>query len=246
MKRPIIRFLTLGALTIAGGCGHPPAYTICLVDVSKSITMDGIRSEFQAVDTLVDKMRRGDRLTVIPITGNAVSETPGHVLTVTAPQDRQPYDFDLVQFRADAHAGIAGMRKEFSERPASRTDILGALDIARQELDDAADDAQAAFRSRTLYVFSDFIEDDETYRFGAEPASATKEDAGVLARRLQLEHRAVLPGPIRVRLVEIESSEQRRLRPPRQNWIRAFWGAYLAPCEPRWTPIEAAVHRGSM
>ena len=79
-----------------------------LVDVSKSITPDGVKYEFKAADDLVDTMHRGDRLTVIPITGNALTDTSGHILRLAAPTERQAYDYDLKAFRQKAHERIRG------------------------------------------------------------------------------------------------------------------------------------------
>jgi hypothetical protein len=244
MKRLMASLTIIGILWPPAGCGGPPAYTVCLVDVSRSITAVGLRAEFNAVDDLVGRMRRGDRLTIIPITSNAISETPGHVLTLAAPIARQPYDYDLVEFRANAQMEIAMSQKAFADRPSKHTDILGAIAIAREELASAAEDARPPFGSLTLYVFSDFIEDDGTYRFGSEAEAGRRREAAEFARRLQCERHTNFPASVRVRLVEVESSELARIRPERQRWIRAFWEAYFLPYRPQWTQINA-VHGGS-
>ena len=243
MNRALRCLIALAAVCAITSCGDPAAYTICLVDVSASITAAGFESEFAAVDGHVERMHRGDRLTLIPITGNAMGDTPGHVITLTAPMTRQPYDNDLVQFRVNAHAEISKLRAEFTCRPAKRTDLLGALAIAQDELTNVVD-AESSFGGRTLYVFSDFVEDDDDYRFGADRANAPNGEAAEFARRLQEEHHIGFPATLRVRFVTLESTDLVRLSSGRLHWIREFWTAYLAPSKPRWTPIDAVAHRG--
>jgi hypothetical protein len=239
--RKLSIFLTMVCvLWLPAGCGRQPEYTVCLVDVSRSITAGGAQAEFNAVNELVGRMRRADRLTIIPITGDAMSETPGHMLTLAAPDSRQPYDYDLVEFQANARKEIAKLEQAFAERPAKHTDILGSIAIAREELAAVVEDSQQPFGSATLYVFSDFIEDDRIFRFGSDAIIAS---AGELALRLRAESREMFPPAVRVRLVQLESSEFGGLSPARQRWIRAFWEAYLAPWNPRWSTIGIVLHQ---
>jgi len=245
MNRALLRLVALAAVCVVAGCGDPPAYTICLVDVSASITSAGFESEFAAVDGLAEQMRRGDRLTLIPITGNAMGYTPGHVITLTAPTSRQPYDNDLVQFRVDARAEISKLRAEFTCRPAKRSDILGTIGVARDELAASEVDLAARRPSQTLIIFSDFIENDDRYHFGAHAGVAPNRDDAGFARQVRKELHGDLPRSLRVRLVEIESNEKLRLSPDRQRSIRAFWDAYFGPNSARWTPVDTVVHLDS-
>ncbi len=209
------------------GCKRqPPTYTICMLDVSKSITPEGVQDEFKAMDDLVDQMHRDDRLTLIPITGDAMSETSGHILRFIAPIQREPYDHDLVVFRRQAHARIEAMQDSANAHPFKRTDILGTLNVAKQELEEPQESLQRG-TERTMIVFSDFIEDDGVYRFAFDPSLASDASARGLAKRLKKEDGFAL-GDIRIRLRTLPSIDLRSMAPQRQKAIRAFWSDYLS------------------
>lgn len=181
-------------------------------------------------------------MTLVPITGNAMSETPGHVLTFTAPTSRQPYDYDLAKFRTDAHQRIAKLREEYADQPARRTDVLGALAIAREELALRADQSRPPVCGRALVLYTDFIEDDGVFDFGSDAIVGPKANAGELARRLRAECCEPFPPAVHIQLIELESNELGHLSPARQHWIREFWVAYFAPLNPHWAPIQAGDH----
>jgi len=221
MKRLILVLAVLINLT---GCKQEqPVYTILLIDVSNSITPSGVKSEFKFADDLVATMRRGDRLTVIPITGNALADTSDQILRLAAPTHRQTYEYDLKLFRQQARQQIQSMRDAALAHPSSRTDILGALDAAGEEFD-AENDRQ---QQKSLVVLSDFIEDADAYHFAVDPALASDVSARAFARRLQNDTHLAIDG-VRVRLKTVESTDLRKLTFKRQKAIRAFWLDYLA------------------
>jgi hypothetical protein len=233
MNRLVTNGLVILMLVSTYGCRQTePTHTICLVDVSKSIAPDGFRSEFKAVDDLVDRMHRGDRLTVIPITGNAAADTPGRVVTLVAPVYRKAYDADLATFREEAYRNTARLRDGFDAKPTVKTDILGALDVAGEEV--TAEDAD--FRV-SIIVFSDFIEDEERHRFLAIP----KDKPTDLARQLRNKHHLSLPIATTVRLIKLQSTDANLLHPDEQEWIRTFWSAYFAPSGVQWTPLDISI-----
>jgi hypothetical protein len=100
-------------------------------------------------------MQRGDRIVPIPITGDAANDLGGRILRLSVPTVRESYDTDPRRLREQA-------KKQFSTWTASldphqsRTDILGTLDAARQEL------AHSPRGSTQRLVVSDFLEDDGT------------------------------------------------------------------------------------
>jgi hypothetical protein len=223
--KQIMRIPLMGlALAVLAGCQRtPPTDTVALVDVTQSIERDGTLDEFKVVDDLVDRMQRGDSLTVIPITGNAMSETPGHILRFTAPTERQAYDYDLVTFREQAHQSIQAMQNAAFVSPSKHTDILGALDVAKQELE-----ASPPRDMKQLIVMSDFVEDDGAYRFTVDKALADSAVAQKLAGRLQAEHAFDLRN-IHVSLSAIQSKDLRSICPERQRALREFWKRYFGP-----------------
>ena len=215
------------------GCKQEqPRETVCLLDISKSITPDSVRYEFKLMDELVDRMHRGDRLVIIPITDSAVSETPGHVLSFTAPTSRQPYDHDLVVFRQQAHGRVHKMRDVAIAHPSERTDIFGALDVAKQEFDVGSSENSPKHFRKTLIVLSDFLEDDGTYRFVSDRSMTTDEGAVLLAQRFQSKHDYGIDN-VRIYAGGLGSADLRNLPPQRQQAIRTFWKQSLAPI---WNP----------
>jgi len=227
MNRLVISLCALVLLTGVTGCKHErPTYTVCLLDISKSITPDGMEYEFKAVDGLVDNMHRGDRLTIIPITGDAMSDTPGRIVHLEAPVHREPYDHDLVIFHRQAHERIKTMHKVAAAHPSNRTDILGALDVAKQEFEESQEYPQKDAK-KTLVIFSDFIEDDGVYHFACDPVLASATGARGLAERLSKENGHALDD-VRIRLNTLHSNDLRRLTPGRQKAIQAFWSDYLS------------------
>jgi hypothetical protein len=179
--------------------------------------------EFKAVDDLVDQMKRGDQLTLIPITGDAMSETPGHVLHFAAPTEREPYDHDLTVFRQRAHEQINGMQDAAIAHPSERTDILGALDLAKQELENS----QVGEMKQTLMVYTDFLEDDGIYRFAVDPTLVSDTGARELAEQVQKDT-GFTPSAVCIRLSLLQSTDLSNLAPQRKKAIRTFWIAYLS------------------
>ena len=137
------------------GCETTPSDTVVEADVSQSIDQAGTVHAFKEIDDRIDGMKRGDSLTIIPILSDAMSDVSGQIVHLTAPTERQAYDNDLTVFRADAHAAVQKMRDASLAHPTKNTDILGALDAARQVFD-----SLPSRDTRTLIVLSDFLEDD--------------------------------------------------------------------------------------
>lgn len=214
------------AILIAGiaGCSRrTPTATVVLVDPSASVTAQARKEEFAAVGALIPRMRRGDSLTILPIMGDEAADIQGRILRLHAPVRREPYDADLRRFRAEARREYDGFAANLLAHPGQRTDILGALDVARQEFE-----AIPMSDKRRLIVLSDFLEDDGQYRFTTDPDLANSALARMLALRLRTEHGFALRG-VRVCLGALNSMDFIQLRPGRRQAVRAFWGEYFAP-----------------
>jgi hypothetical protein len=195
---------------------------VCLLDISKSIKRESVVAEFNAMDSLVDRLKRGDALTLVPITSSAMADTPGRIVHLAAPAERQPYDHDLIVFRDEAHKEIKAMRDRALAEPANRTDILGALDAARQELS-----ALPKENNRNLVVVSDFLEDDGTYNFVSAGSLASPARARQLAVRFHEQHGFRLEG-VHVCLGRLESSDLAPLSAQRKEAVQKFWATYFA------------------
>jgi len=217
-----VRYAVAIALLLLTGCSHRvPDATVEVIDTSASITPRAEKAALDAVQNQIGQMQRGDRLVLIPITGDAQNDARGRVLRLSAPTRRETYDADLRRFQEQS-------KKHFSAWAASldpyqpRTDILGALDAARQELALLPNGM-----NRRLIVVSDFLEDDGTYRFVSAGSLASPARARELAASLREQHGLTLQG-VPLCLGRLESSDFAPLAVQRKEAVQAFWTVYFA------------------
>lgn len=102
-----------------------------------------------------------------------------------------------------------------------RTDILGTLDVVRQEFA-----AVPKNSNRRLIILSDLLEDDPSYRFVQAPQLTNAGRARAFAAALRTEQGFALPGVL-VCLGRLESSDFASLSPKRKEAVQAFWAEYL-------------------
>lgn len=65
---------------------------------SMSITPRADREVQSALGNQISRMECGDRLILIPITGDVQNDAGRRVLRLTAPTEREPHDTDLRRF----------------------------------------------------------------------------------------------------------------------------------------------------
>lgn len=216
------RIFAFAALTLLAGCSHPvPKVTVDALDTSLSITPRAEHAAENAILDQISRLGRGDRLILIPITGDAQNDVGGRILHLTAPTERQAYDNDLRRFQADAKKQFAAWLGSHDPHQI-RTDILGTLDVARQEFAAVPRDAD-----RRLIILSDFLEDDPSYRFVLSPQLANPGRARALAVVTRTNRGFALPG-VPVCLGRLESSDFAPLSRQRKEAVQAFWAEYLS------------------
>lgn len=216
-----IRVVALALLISLTACSHPvPTVTVEVIDTSLSITPRAEKAVFDAVQDQITHLGRGDSLVLIPITGDTENDAGGRILRLQAPATREPYDADLRRFRESAWKQFTAWIATVHAEP-DRTDILGALDAARQEI--AALPKGTAHR---LIVVSDFIEDDGSYRFTSASALAYPAHARALASQLRTERGFTLK-EVTVCLGRLESTDYGQLLAQRKEAVNAFWQAYF-------------------
>jgi len=153
-KKILIAFVLAVALL---GCGkREPRHIVIMPDVSGSIDRESLEQAFKAVDELASRLQRGDRLTIIPILGDAEAEASGRILRFEVPANRQAYDTDLRNFRSKLDYSLKTMEANAIAHPGAKTDILGSITLAEQEFE-AADSKSY----KVLLILSDFIEEDD-------------------------------------------------------------------------------------
>lgn len=216
-----VRSAAVIVLLLLTGCSHrKPEAIVEVIDTSLSITPRAEKAALDAVQNQIAHMQRGDTLILIPITGDAQNDAGGHILRLSAPTRRETYDTDLRRFQELG-------RKQFAAWVASldqhqfRTDILGALDAARQEFSLLPKNS-----NRRLVVVSDFLEDDGTYHFTSDRSLLNPAHARELATRLRAQHGFALQG-VPLCLGRLESSDFAPLSAQRKEAVQAFWAAYF-------------------
>ena len=216
-----VRCTTIALLFLLAGCSHRvPQATVEVIDTSLSITTRAEKAALNAVQGQIAHMRRGDQLVLIPITGDAANDAGGRILRLSAPTRRETYDADLRRFHEHARKQFVVWKASLDPHQ-SRTDILGALDAAQQEL------ALLPKKSnRNLIVVSDFLEDDGIYRFVSAGLLASPARARQLAARLREQHGFTLQ-EVPLCLGRLESSDFAPLSAQRKNAVQAFWTAYF-------------------
>ena len=142
-------------------------------------------------------------------------------MRLSAPAERETYDADLHRFQERAQRQFASWTASLDQHQ-SRTDILGTLDVARQELKRLPSES-----GRRLIVVSDFVEDDASYHFGSASSLANPARARQLAAKLRDEHGFMLE-EIPFCLGRLESSDFATLPAQRKEAVQAFWTAYFA------------------
>jgi len=238
------RYAAITLLFLLAGCFHPiPQATVEVVDTSLSITPRAEKAALDAVGDQISHMGRGDRLILIPITGDAQNDAGGRILRLSAPTERETYDTDLRRFQEQALMQFATWASSLDQHQV-RTDILGALYAARQEFAVLPKNS-----NRKLIIVSDFLEDDGTYNFVSAGSLASPARARQLAARLREEHSFTMQG-VAPCLGRLESSDFALLAMQRKEAVRAFWAAYFAagsqPTEIQFdgTGILADAYRG--
>jgi hypothetical protein len=202
-------------------CSHrTPQATVEVVDTSLSITPRAEKAALDAVQNQIAHMQRGDTLVIIPITGDAANDAGGRILRLSAPTQRETYDTDLRRFHEQAQKQLIAWASSLDPHQ-SRTDILGALDAAQQELELVPKESDPR-----LIVVSDFLEDDGTYRFVSAGELASPARARQLAATLREQHGFTMHS-VPLCLGRLESSDFAPLSAQRKEAVQSFWAAYF-------------------
>jgi hypothetical protein len=153
-------------------------------------------------------------LIIIPITGESLADTPGHIKRFTLSPRREPYDADRRRLTDQVKAASEAFASNAVATPYGQTDLLGAIHVGAEEFWPGT--------SHRLICLSDFIQDDRSLSFLTDPMVATSASARVNARRLTKPFANVLAGTA-VFLGLLQSRDMRRLSRARQVAIQDFW-----------------------
>lgn len=203
------------------GCGKQQTrHIVILLDISGSIDQESLEQAFKAMDDLASHLQRGDRLTIIPILGDAEAEASGKILRFEVPANRQAYDTDMRDFRSKLTSSLQMMEANAVTRPGSKTDILGSIALAEQEFESVLDKSP-----RLLFILSDFIQEDRELNFRKDRRLTNQVTSRKFATEIVKTHTLDLRGT-RVYLGLLRSNEYSRLNSKRRTAIQEFWIEY--------------------
>ena len=207
--------LALILVLLFSSCGPsgPAVELKVMPDLSGSVTEEGRLSSIEAIQAVFPLLRRGDLLTVIPITGDARTEVPGKILRLELPRERVIYDRDLRELCQSLRPRLAELAGTDAY---DRSDILGTVDVAGEGF------AVAEDRRHGLAILSDFIHHTDDLNFNTLGELADEESARAFAERLAEGHEGRFRG-FSVYLGSVLTTDLKGLNRKRREAIRVFW-----------------------
>ena len=194
-----------------------PRQIVFVPDVTGSVSPSARVAAIEVIASAAQSLRRGDTLTVIPITSDAAFDAPERTLRFHVSAERQPYDFDLLQLEEDIQAGLGELLIETSKHPFQHTDVLGTLRLAAEELGPPDPNIE-----RIIVVLSDLIQDDASFNFTRDGQLSGTDTAVEFAHELSKEDAKQFQG-IEIFLGSVPSVDLKGLSKTRRDAIRVFW-----------------------
>lgn len=214
---------SLALIPLATSCSQradagADVYVLC--DMSASITEHARQDCPNSIQSAVAKLRRGDSLTLVRVTGDAGNDAAGDLERFAVPTHRELYDYDLKQLQQTAAKQMQALEQEAVAHPYGRTDLLGTVRLVAQ-------DAEArGNRARLIMILSDYIQDDDQFNFNNDPRLAGQTAGRQLGLTLGQAGDFRLTGTT-VLLGRLPSKDLVRLSRSRRQGIEAFWINYF-------------------
>ncbi len=214
MEKIMVTF-ALVVTFLLSGCGSEPTTVVILVDATTSIDSTEYQRCRGEIERRVQNLKRGDRLVLVPITGEPEELLGPRIVHIDMPTELVPYDSNLKRVKAAAAERVQQFLAVLPAIQAKQTDIMGAL---RATAD--------AFRGNAseLLVLSDMVEDEQGLRFPKMPELATLKSAEALAEKLAKPEQLKL---VKVSLGILKSYDLERMHPERREAVQAFWRKYF-------------------
>jgi len=194
-------------------------HIVILIDVSGSIEPESMSDAFDAIENLSTHLNRGDRITIIPIMSDAFTLSSGHILRFEVPEKREAYDADLKQFFTSARSSLSLLRSQTLSHRGKTTDILGAIEVAQQEVFFDNDKMR-----KEMKILSDFIEEDSQFNFRIDSRLEDTSHASILASQMAPPNHNELFASVYLGFLRSKSLPS--MNPKRKAAIVTFWRAY--------------------
>jgi hypothetical protein len=217
----LLALLLIFCVVLAASCRRADGLNlIVIIDLSASIEAEAVDEAFDAIQSIIGDFRRGDSITIIPVTGDAATESQGRILRFDLDRPREAYDADLKRFAEQIKAEIEKMRTAARSAPFGRSDILGSLAIAAESLSQEK-------RGSVVVVLSDFLQDDLQYNFKRDARLANERSANELAGEVAKARPNSFKGAA-VYLGLLRSEDLKTLPQMRRQAVQRFWEEYLS------------------
>jgi Mg-chelatase subunit ChlD len=227
----VITTLLVCALLLAGckRSKNKPLSVVFVIDMTASTDAEGRAKAFKAVQSWFEQKRlqRGDRVTVIPVTGDAWTESQGRILRFNLSERREAYDGDLRRLGEEVISSMERMESEAAENPYKFSDILGAVQLGAEELQRDGGDAR-----KVLVVLSDFVQDDGQAKFKTASYLADKKTAQDYAKKIAAARPQSFEGDL-VYLGLLRSTDLKSMSPGRREALQVFWSEYFRQASAR-------------
>lgn len=213
--------LILAAALLLSGCEHRrPLHIAFLPDASFSIDRAAVASIESAEQTLQSRLRRGDTLVVIPILNDAETDIAGRELRIELPVHRDLFDYDLTQLRNRTQEDFRQLNRDMLGHPGLRTDLLGTLRAAAQEISSCKSEELVI-----IVLLTDFIEDAQ-FDFKTDVRLSSAKRAKEFARQVSQAWPLDLHGTL-IFAGYLRSRELQGLTYERREAIQVFWAEYF-------------------
>lgn len=222
--RNIAALILISLLAVSCGRSQHQRLAIAyVIDMTASVDNEAIMQAFAGIEPLLNSktLKRGDSITIIPITGDALTESQGKILRIHLNEDREVYDSDLANLAKEVEEKLKQMRSEAAANPYQHSDILGAADLAAEEL--AAEKGNVR---KVIVILSDFIQDDSKFNFNSSPEMANDRVAVELAKKMSTSHAGKFAGAT-LYLGMLRSKDLKRMPNARRDAVHAFWQEYF-------------------
>ena len=218
-------------------CGRSKRQRLAIayvIDMTASVDSEAIQQAFAAFQPLLNSktLKRGDSITIIPITGDTMTESQGKILRIHLPENREVYDADLVKLAKEVEQKLKQMQADATASPYQHSDILGAADLAAEELATETGNVR-----KVIVILSDFIQDDSSFNFNTSPDLASEHAAAVLAKRLSATKSSSASAKsadtnqefagTSIYLGLLRSKDLKKMPNARREAVQAFWREYF-------------------
>jgi len=214
MRKPILTVLMIATLLLSACWTEKAKTVVVLVDATMSIDPAEYERCNVELRRLMERLGRGDRLVLVPITGEPQELLGPRIVHIHMPKERVSYDSNLKKARAYAAKQIEQFVTDLPAIQAKATDIIGAMRAVQNEFGANVE----------LVILSDMVLETAELCFPTAPELAHPKSAEALAE--QLARRDLLRGT-KVKVGMLKSFGLEKMNAPRREATQAFWRRYF-------------------